>query len=57
MTLVLLAADKREKVLRDSSTPGGRFNHSLFVLRVGIAVDAHDWDLPPLDHVPTLVTV
>jgi hypothetical protein len=44
-------------MLWDGSAASWWLYHSLLVFRVRVAVNAHDWDLPPLHHIAALVAV
>ena len=57
MALVLLTTQVGQKMLRDGSPSGRGFNHCLLVFGIGVAVHAHDRNVPALHHVATLVAV
>ena len=44
-------------MFRDRPTSSRRFDHGLFMLRIRVAVNSHDWNLPSLHDIPTLVTI
>ena len=57
MTFILLPTQVGQQMFRDGSTSSRRADHGLLVLGVRIAVHPHHRNVPPLHHIPTLVTV